>query len=322
MTAKAKIPSVRIFTPDALSNEDYQALPQRSGSFLHRLLTHSPAKAMFGEIPGRKALDFGIWSHAMMLEPERFAEAYCRDLDPSIYESIMTKGQDYKDWLKDRGMKVSGTNAELIQRILETGEAVHIEDVERDKYRIERTAALRDDVEFIPTADYDKIQAMRHSLMLDEDRAKMFEGGFSEMSIVTDEFKCRPDLITAGEWLVNYKSTLDAEPEKFGRKATDYGYPMRAVMECELFKQAYGHYPAGYAILAQEKDSPYLCKQFDIYERSRGDDQPNAWALGRKQLAQAIKQYRICRDSNTWPGLGKREDLPISEWVLKREGVL
>src|SRR3546814_14664864 len=78
----------------------------------------------------------------MMLEPERFAEAYCRDFDPSIYESIMTKGQDYKDWLKDRGMKVSGTNAELIERNLETKESVHIEDVERDKYRIERKAAL------------------------------------------------------------------------------------------------------------------------------------------------------------------------------------
>ena len=333
MTAQAIAPKIRIFTPDALSNEDYQQLPQRSGSFLHRLLTHSPAKAMFGEIPSRKALDFGIWSHAMMLEPERFAEAYCRDFDPSIYESIMTKGQDYKDWLKDRGMKVSGTNAELIERILETKEAVHIEDVERDKYRIERTAALRDDVEFIPVSDYDKIQAMRHSLMLDEDRAKMFEGGFSEMSIVTDEFKCRPDLITAGEWLVNYKSTLDAEPEKFGRKATDYGYPMRAVMECELFKQAYGHYPAGYAILAQEKDVPYLCKTFVIMERSRSGrtdpsspewhaEQPSAWQLGRKQLAAAIKKYRVCRDANVWPGLGAAEDLPISEWVLKREGVL
>ncbi|MNF74066.1 hypothetical protein D3C84_560890 [compost metagenome] len=149
----------------------------------------------------------------------------------------------------------------------------------------------------------------------------MFAGGFSEMSIVTDEFKCRPDLITAGEWLVNYKSTLDAEPEKFGRKATDYGYPMRAVMECELFKQAYGHYPAGYAIFAQEKDSPYLCKQFDIYERSRGDEQPHAWMLGRKQLAEAIKKYRVCRDSNTWPGLGKREDLPVPEYMLRREGV-
>lgn len=329
----AKTPAIRIFTPDALSNEDYQQLPQKSGSFLHRLYVHSPAKAMFGEQPRGKPLDFGIWSHAMMLEPERFAEAYCRDFDPSVYESIMTKGQDYKDWLKDRGMKVSGTNAELIARILETGEAVHIEDVERDKFRAANSKEGGDPVEFIPTADYDKIEAMRHSLMLDEDRAKMFAGGFSEMSIVTDEFKCRPDLITAGEWLVNYKTTLDAEPEKFGRKATDMGYPMRAVLECELFKQAYGHYPAGYAIVAQEKDIPYLCKTFVIMDRSRSGridpsspewhaEQPSAWQLGRKQLSAAIKKYRACRDANSWPGLGGAEDLAISEWVLKREGVL
>lgn len=309
--------AAQVFTPDQLSNEAYQALDQRSGSFLHRLLTHSPAKARFGEQPRGKPLDFGIWSHAMMLEPARFAEAYARDFDPSVYESIMTKGQDYKDWLKERGMKVSGTNAELIERILEVGEAVHIEDVEREAFRLALPGR-----EFVPVADFDKIEAMRYSLMLDDDRRVMFEGGFPELSIVTDEFKCRPDLMTKGSWLVNYKTTLDAEPEKFGRKATDMGYPMRAVMECELFKQAYGEYPAGYMILAQEKDTPYLCKPFKIYEASRGEEQPHAWTLGRKQLADAVRIYRRCRDADTWPGLGGAEDLSVPEYILKREGVL
>lgn len=324
MTTQAKTPSVRIFTPDALSNEDYQQLPQRSGSFLHRLLVHSPAKARYGVIPHGKPLDFGIWSHGMVLEPERFAEAYCRDFDPSVYESIMSQNKHYQEWLKERGMKVSGTASELIARILETGEAVHIEDVEREKYRLQMSCGGdgKAPVEFIPVSDYDKIQAMRHSLFADPAAAKMMTGGFSEMSIVTDEFKCRPDKITAGSWMLNYKTTLDAEPEKFGRKATDLGYPMRAVMEIELFKQAYGEYPAGYAILAQEKDEPYLCKTFKIYERSRGDDQPHAFLLGRKQLADAVKIYRKCRDADVWPGLGAAEDLPIPEYLLKREGVL
>lgn len=307
----------QIFTPEQLTNEAYQSLEQRSGSFLHKLLTHSPAKAKFGELPSRKVLDFGIWSHAMMLEPERFQQEYSRDFDASVYESIMTKGQDYKDWLKERGMKVSGTNAELIERILSVGEAVHIEDVEREKYRLNLAGR-----EFIPAADFDKIEAMRYSLMLEEGRKLMFEGGHSELSIVTDEFKCRPDLITKGSWLVNYKTTLDAEPEKFGRKATDMGYPMRAVMECELFKQMYGEYPAGYMILAQEKDTPYLCKSFKIYEAGRGDDQPHAWALGRSQLTEAVRIYRRCRDADVWPGLGGAEDLAVPEYTLKRAGVL
>lgn len=320
-------PQVRIFTPDALSNEDYQSLPQRSGSFLHRLLTHSPAKAQFGEIPRGKPLEFGIWSHAMILEPERFQEAYVRDFDPSIYESIMSQNKHYQEWLKDRGMKVSGTAPELIARIVETGEAVHIEDLEREQYR----AAYRD-VEFIPIADFDKIKAMRHSLFSDPSAAKLMTGGFSEMSIVTDEFKGRPDKITPAEWILNYKTTLDAEPEKFGRKATDMGYPMRAVMECELFKQAYGHYPAGYAILAQEKDIPYLSKTFILFDRARSDgiknqdewhaEQPTSWQLGRKQLAAAIKLYRKCRDADSWPGLGGAEDLSVPEYLLKREGLV
>ncbi len=308
-----------VFTPDQLTNEAYQELPQRSGSFLHKMLAHSPAKAKFGDQPKAKVLDFGIWSHAMMLEPVRFAEAYSRDFDSSVYESIMTKGQDYKDWLKERGLNVSGTNAELVTRIVETGEKVHIEDVERELFR-----AAMPGREFIPVADFDKIQAMRHSLMADPDNRAMFEGGFSELSIVSDEFKCRPDLMTKGEWLVNYKTTMDAEPQTFGRKATDMGYPMRATMECELFKQAYGHYPAGYIILAQEKETPYLCKPFTIYERSRGDTskQPAAWQMGRKQLAEAIKMYRKCRDADVWPGLGGRDDLCVPDYMLKREGLV
>lgn len=308
----------QVFKPDQLTNEAYQELPQRSGSFLWKLLKHSPAKARFGVQGSRKALDFGIWSHAMMLEPDRFAEEYSRDFDSLIYESIMTKGQDYKDWLKERGMKVGGTNAELIERILAVGEPVHIEDVERDKYREALPGR-----EFIPCADFDKIEAMRHSLMSDPDTAAMFAGGYSELSIVGDEFKCRPDLMTKASWLINYKTTMDAETETFGRKASDMGYPMRAVLECELFKMAYGKYPAGYAILAQEKEEPYLSKMFIIFEASRGghDKQPSAWQMGRKQLAEAIAIYRKCRDADTWPGLGGREDLCVPEYLLKREGV-
>lgn len=307
-----------IHTPDQLSNEAYQQLPQRSGSFLHRLLIHSPAKAKFGEQPARKALDFGIWSHAMILEPERFGRDYARDFDPSTYEQILCKGDDYKSWLKERGLKVSGLNGELICRIIDTGEPVHILSIEEAKHR----SRHRDGMQFVPPEDFDKIQAMRHAIISDDERAKMLSGGFPELSIVTDEFKARPDLITAAQWMVNYKSTLDAEPEKFSRKATDYGYPMRAVMECELFKQAYGEYPAGYAILAQEKDAPYLCKTFVIYDRSRGDEQPSSWAYGRAQLKDAIAIYRKCRDADIWPGLGGAEDLAVPEYLMKKAGLV
>ena len=311
-----------IHTPDQLTNEAYQELPQRSGSFLHRLLVHSPAKAKFGEQPASKALEFGIWSHAMILEPERFAQDYARDFDPSAYEKLLVTAADMSAWLKERGLKVSGAKAELVQRILDTGEKVHIEPVECAFFQGAIPGYPEGRVQLVPPKEWDLITAMRHAILLDEERAKMLSGGFAELSIVTDEFKARPDLITGGQWIVNYKSTLDAEPEKFSRKATDYGYPMRAVMECELFKQAYGEYPAGYAILAQEKDAPYLCKTFVIYERSRGDDQPSAWTYGRSQLADAVKLYRKCRDADVWPGLGGAEDLSVPDYIMKKAGLM
>jgi len=310
--------TAKIYTPAQLSNEDYQALPQRSGSFLHRMISHSPAKAMYGEIPRRKALDFGIWSHAMILEAERFKAEYCRDFDPSVYERILRKGDDYKAWLKERGVKTTGTNSELIQRILDTGEAVHIEEVERRAYQDGRPG-----VEFIPPADFDKIERMRHVAMSDPEFAAMVEGGHPEISIVTDEFKARPDLITGAQWIINYKTTTDADPGRFSRKAADLGYPMRAVMECELFKKAYGNYPRGYALMVQEKESPYICKLFIIYDASRpADEQPAAWHYGRSELAPAIKMYRKCCEENRWPALGGAEDLQIPDYIMKRAGLL
>lgn len=307
----------KLYTPEELSNDDYQSMPQVSGSFLHRLLTHSPAKARFGEVPKRKVLDFGIWAHAMIIENESFSRKYAKGFSADGYESILSTASDMSSWLRDRGLKVSGSKSELIQRIIETGEPVYIEEVERQIYR----ESFGEEVQLIPSGDFEKIEAMRHSVMADPARKKMIEGGVAELSIVSDEFKCRPDLITSGGWIINYKTTLDAAPDKFGRNATEYGYPMRSVLECELFLAHYGKYPKGYAIIAQEKDPPYLCKTYIIFDSSR-TDQTDAWNLGRRQLGHAIKLYRKCRDSDIWPGLGGAEDLVVPEYILKREGIV
>lgn len=308
---------IKIYTPSELSNEDYQALPQRSGSFLHALISHSPAKAVHGKIKNSKALDFGIWSHAMILENDRFNATYKRDFDPSLYEYILRKGEDYRAWLKERGIKVSGSSADLIQRILETGEPAHIEEIEREKYR-----SNFDGVEFITPADFDKIEEMRNVAMSDPEFAEMVKGGFPELSFVSDEFKCRPDLITSSKRIINYKTAGDASADTFSRASVSHGYGMRAVLECELFKAAYGEYPRSYELFVQEKDAPYICTSYTVYDDSRDDDeQPAAWIHGKHLLNIAIRAYRKCRDEKRWPGLVKRQDLGVSDWVMKQAGL-
>lgn len=298
--------TITIYPPNQLSNADYQALPQISGSSLHTIYAENPAQWRFGEPDDdRKALDFGIYSHAMILENARFGEQYVRDFDASVYEHILVTNTDMSGWLKDRGLKVSGSKAELIERILATGEPVHIEEVEAATYRSQHEGK-----EFIRADDFDKLEKMRSAIMADEEIAAMIEGGFAEHSIVSAEWKVRPDLMTTGAYLINYKTTTSAHPKDFGRKAHDYGYLLKAALEWAMFKKAYGHDPRGYILLAQQKHSPFIFKPWRL-SREIMD-------IGNRQLNEAIRIYRHCRDSNTWPAFGGTEDLTLPDFIMNQ----
>jgi len=298
--------TIQIKTPAELSNEEYQALPQISGSSLHTIYAENPAQWRYGEPEeDRKALDFGIYSHAMILEPDRFAEQYVRDWSADGYESILVTATDCSAWLKERGLKVSGAKGELIERILATGEEVHIADVEAQRYREHHEGK-----EFIAAKDFDKIAAMRAAIMADEATAKMLDGGFAEYSLISDEWKVRPDLMTKGGYLVNYKTTTSAHPREFGRKCHDYGYLLKAALECAMFKKAYSQEPRGYILLAQQKRSPYIFKPWRLSRE--------LMEIGRIQLNDSIRVYRNCRDKDIWPGLGGLEDMTLPDYIMNQ----
>jgi exodeoxyribonuclease VIII len=298
--------TIQIHTPAELSNEDYQLLPQISGSALVTIYNESPAQWRYGEPEtDNKALEFGIYSHAMILEPDRFDEQYVRDFSPDGYESILVTATDCSAWLKERGLKVSGAKGDLIERILATGEVVHIAAVEAGKYRQQHEGKA-----FIPAKDFDKISDMRAAIIADEQVAAMLDGGFAEYSIVSEEWKVRPDLMTKGGYLVNYKTTTSAHPREFGRKCHDLGYLLKAALECAMFKKAYGQDPRGYILLAQQKRSPYIFKPWRVSRE--------LMEIGRTQLNEAIRVYRQCRDANVWPGLGGLEDMTLPDYIMNQ----
>jgi hypothetical protein len=298
--------SVKIKTPDELSNADYQDLPQISGSALHTIYSENPAQWRYGEPEeDRKALDFGIYSHAMILEPARFAEQYVRDWSQDGYESILVTAADCSTWLKERGLKVSGAKGDLIERILATGEAVHIAEVEAQKYRAEHEGK-----EFIDSKDFDKIASMRAAIMADDEVAKMLEGGAAEYSLIGENTKVRPDIITAGGGLVNYKTCRTAHPAKFGRNAYEYGYLLKAALEWDMFKAAYGQEPAFYCLLAQQKHSPYIHKPFMV---------PKDYIqIGRIQYQEAFRVYKHCLDNDTWPAFGGVEYMTLPQHITQQ----
>jgi hypothetical protein len=95
---------------------------------------------------------------------------------------------------------------------------------------------------------------------------------------------------------VDYKTADSAHPDKFCRKAWDYGYP-----------QQDDHYSTGcrilglaervdFAFVVQEKYSPYLVNVVQFNDNDR--------AIGRLLNRRAIHTYVRCMETSEWPGYG------------------
>src|SRR5699024_5136269 len=118
-----------VYTPEQMSNEDYHSEAEHvSGSALCTIHEFSPAHWRFGDKKETPALEFGIASHAALLEPDKFASEFVRGLDKDDYPNALTSDAAMKSWLKERGIKgySTKTKQELVEMIRKTGEDVDI----------------------------------------------------------------------------------------------------------------------------------------------------------------------------------------------------
>lgn len=311
---------MKLLTPQDLSNESYQALEEISGSDLNTVYQKSLAHWKYGESKSSKALEFGIVSHAMILEPERFDDEFVKQMDIAEYPDAMVTVKDMQAWLKERGQKVSGDKAEITSRILDvcevSGEKVFIWDLMLVEF-----AELHSEKTIVPVADYEKVQLMRDSILSDESMRKMLRGGVAEHSIIGKLPSCkvankvRPDLITAGGHLVNYKTARDIHPEYFGKHCHDLGYLLKASLEWDMFTELYGEPPKAYIFLAQEKEAPYVWKPYYIT--------PEQLSIGRAQREYAQSLIENAIETGKYSAYGSQPaPLELPEYIMKKYGEL
>lgn len=74
------------------------------------------------EIEPTKAMDLGTKLHYAILEPEKFEELFCEE-PTEIPDDVVETLDDLKKWCALEGLKVSGTKAELINRLIDHGTA-------------------------------------------------------------------------------------------------------------------------------------------------------------------------------------------------------
>lgn len=145
--------------------------------------------------------------------------------------------------------------------------------------------------------------------------AGVFKSGIAEESIRWQEGAalCRatPDWLTGDKSLVlDYKTTVNANPHSFVSLAIGYGYAMQEAFYRRGVKAVHGKEPR-FVFLLQEKEPPFACSlvAFD----------PAMQEIGDRQAEYAIMLWKDYTARKFWPGYPSRiAHLEPPAWYLAR----
>lgn len=295
-----------LFTSEQLSNEEYHALPEISGSSLVTIFFDCPAAYEFGEKVETKAMAEGTAGHAAILEPELFAQRYERKVEPLPGEIVTAK--DAQAWLKDKGIKgySNKTKPELSDMIQDADKSQPVfwdreEDQERD--------AEVNGREILKPGVFDQLALMRQTIFNDPTYSEKLTGAQFELSCVTNGVKARWDCVTKGGEIWDYKTTTSAKPEDFGRAAYNYGYWLKMALQSDVYEAEFGERPRRVVLLAQSKKSPYIPQAYELTSEQL--------QAGRDQYQYALDVFHKCLESNVWPAYGGGVlELPSPAWAV------
>lgn len=104
-----------------------------------------------------------------------------------------------------------------------------------------------------------------------------------------------PDNIGRRRILVDYKTSVSADPDDFGKAAARYGYHQQDDWYRRGFAALHPNEPEpGFVFVVQEKRAPYLVSVVEL--------DPYAREIGRSLNDRAVKRYQECVATGEWPG--------------------
>ena len=146
---------------------------------------------------------------------------------------------------------------------------------------------------------------------------RFFEAGKAEQAVFGIDpetellCKCKPDYLTVvGKYkvMLEMKSTDDARPGPFQRKAMNFGYFQAAAFYPDVMEWAGLGAPDLYLIVAFERDPPYGVKIYEVPDEAKD--------YGRRQYRAALNLYKHCLDMGEWPNYDTTiEILELPRWA-------
>lgn len=158
--------------------------------------------------------------------------------------------------------------------------------------------------------ELDVVKAMRDSVMAHPLARNAFTGHRAEESVFWEEedglmLKCRPDAWKPG-LVADLKTTVDANPNEFGKTAFNFGYFMSAPHYADGIKVTTGE-DVKFVFVNVEKTAPYLVSVTELTESDMN--------RGRYQLDRAKRIYRECTASGHWPGYAPFTTVSMPTWA-------
>lgn len=270
---------------------------------------------------------------------------YAGGIEPGIYQNIPdTEYHAAKDILSSSGARrlITSTPRKFYEEMttvrpynpaFEIGHAAHtlmltvgdpFEVVDADSWRTKdakeaRDAALQAGKTPLLAKEYAQVRAMADAILEHPVAGELFTRNdtTSEQSLYwTDEqtgvaCRARPDL-AVNDWslIVDYKTTLSADPKEFAKSIAKYGYHQQQAWYCEAVETLTGVRPE-FVFVCQEKTPPYEVSLIQL--------DADAVRIGGRLNEDARSIYAACMDSGVWPSYPTSvQVVGLPAWALRQ----
>lgn len=262
-----------------MTADEYHAHPALSSSGARQLVTSCPARFKWArdhEQPPKRVFDFGHAAHRAVL----------------------------------------GDGLEIV--------VVDADDWRTKAAREERDAAYDEGKVPLLPDEYLTVQMMAQAL-LDHSAALYATRGKPEQSLFAQDAATSVWLRARLDWLpdpsdermtlIDYKTTLSAEPGAFARSVAKFGYYQQAAWYIDLVTTLGIADDPRFLFIAQEKTPPYLITVFELDEQ--------ALRIGRALNRDAINTFADCTARDEWPGYANEvATISLPAWMDYEEMTL
>lgn len=271
---------------------------------------------------------------------------YAGGIEPGIYPDITdTEYHAAKDILSSSGARklITNTPRKFYEEMtterpynpaFEIGHAAHtfiltkgagVQEIKADNYRLKETREARDAILSdgktpLLTKEYALVLAMQDAALNHPIVGELITRNDTvmEQSLYwTDEqtgvaCRARPDL-AVNDWslIVDYKTTLSADPKEFAKSIATYGYHQQQAWYCEAVEILTGIRPE-FVFVCQEKTPPYELSVLQIDHRDV--------TRGAQLNDHARRIFKDCMDSGEWPSYqADPQIVRLPAWAEKHE---